>query len=135
MLLDLFSVEYSQLYTHDGGYRKKHHEDDDGLKRRNLELRKQEEEKLDQAKRLRSQIEKAAYGEVLAIKEPKITKYAEKPAKVYKQEKDHIPAYEATLHALNLELELLTEQIRLNEIEQKRRREDDDIQVILLTIH
>lgn len=110
MLLDLFSVEYSKSAkdTHDGGFKKhRYHESEEALKRRNLLLRKQEEHKLAERLYLRKELENARENHHAVNK----------------------------INILDHEIKLIAKQIKLNETEYKKLKQEEDIHVILLTLH
>ena len=109
--------------THDGG----HYLHRKSAQKRHLALLAQEQKKLQERQILRQQLEKAAYGDPPSQQQPtkaekrQITKSIETARN-----------YEALIAALDLELLLIAEQMR---IEAKRLREEDDIHALLLSIH
>lgn len=141
MLLDLFSLEYGAQVvvpgdTHDGADPIRRYQDDDAaLQRRAAALQKREAEKLAQRERLREQIERAAYGE------PETGENRRKPAETTPETvKDNSPPQLSAqptldLRTLDLELSGIADQLKALAIEARRRRQEDEIHAILLTLH
>ncbi len=112
--------------------RKRYWEDNDALKKRSLALLKKEQAKLAEREKLRQQLNIALRGEEIIGE-----KSQETPQKAEKIQKLEVKStnFEALIAIIDLELLMLAKEMRWLEIESKHRREEDDIQVILLTMH
>lgn len=136
MLLDLFSVEYSQNVvapdTHDGFRKRKHDDDPKRLKALNKSLREREIEKVSSREALRRQLEKAKNGEqidevILELLEDD----PDYPVNLPTNQIDFISSLERILIAMDVEIQVLQKEAAEHARSMRMAQDERDIKVIL----
>ncbi len=140
MLLDLFSVEYgtvvSAIDTHDGANKKRRYIDEKELKALNKVLLEREQQKVEARNLLHAQIDKIIHGNRAEVAEAVEHVHEELPEIEVQgtNKREIVPALKEALASIERQITLLQEEARVNMLEARRLREEEEIQVIMMAL-